>query len=70
MNKIVKGCITGALIIGAFELGGNFGKGYMLGCMARSQYSANEAIQALEDNKHPTARYVRSVAVYFKDKGR
>lgn len=24
----------------------------------------------LEDNKHPTARYVHSVAVYFKDKGR
>lgn len=68
MNKIVKGCITGALIIGAFELGGKFGTGHTLGLMARSQLSVEEILQELKKSNKLSAWFVRDVAEFIEKK--
>ncbi|WP_322180316.1 hypothetical protein [Neglectibacter caecimuris] len=68
MNKIIKGCITGALIIGAFELGGKFGTGHALGCMAKSQLSAKEILQDLKKSNKLSAWFVCDVAEFIEKK--
>lgn len=66
MNKIVKGCIIGALSFGAFEFAGQFGKGYMLGYLAKTNLSADEVIEILSAYKHPTAWLISDVAKFTK----
>lgn len=66
MNKIVKGCIIGVLSFGALEFAGQFGKGYMLGYLAKNNLSADEAIEILSSYKNPTAWFISDVAKFIK----
>ena len=68
MNKIVKGCIIGVLSFGVFEFAGQFGKGYMLGYLAKNNLSADEAIEILSTYKKPTAWIISDVAKFIKKK--
>lgn len=66
MNKIVKGCIIGVLSLGVFEFAGQFGKGYMLGYLAKTNLSADEAIEILSAYKNPKAWLISDVAKFIK----
>lgn len=68
MNKIIRGCITGALIIGAFELGGKFGTGHTLGLMAKSQLSVEKILQEIKKSNKLSAWFVCDVADFFEKK--
>lgn len=67
MNKIIKGCIMGALSIGAFEFGFQLGKSYMLGILAKYNLSANELIEILSSYDRPISRFIVDVAKYFEN---
>lgn len=48
MNKIVKKCIVGGVIYVMCDISFRFGKGYMLGTMAKLDVTGSQGLNALD----------------------
>lgn len=67
MNKIIKGCVIGAVLYGVTEFGFEFGKSHMLGTLAKYDCSPNEAISLLEADKRRKLKFIANVAKIVKE---
>ena len=67
MNKIVKKCIVGSVIYVMCDISFHFGKGYMLGTMAKLDVTGSQCLNALSDDKRWRAKFIKKVAETFAD---
>ena len=70
MNKLVKNVFVGVAFYGVAELNYLYGKGTMVGLLAKYDIGARDAIDALEQDKRITARIIGRIAkLHMIEKG-
>lgn len=67
MNNIIKKCIIGGVIYVMCDISFQFGKGYMLGPMAKQNVTGSHALNVLSDDKRWRAKFIKKVAETFAD---
>lgn len=67
MNNIIKNCIIGGVIYVMCDISFQFGKGYMLGPMAKLDVTGSQALNVLSDDKRWRAKFIKKVAETFAD---
>lgn len=67
MNNIIKKCIIGGVIYVMCDISFQFGKGYMLGPMAKQNVTGSQALNVLSDDKRWRAKFIKKVAETFAD---
>jgi len=67
MNKIVKKCIVGGVIYVMCDMSFHFGKGFMLGNIAKLDVTGAQALNALSDDKRLRVKFIKKVAETFAD---
>ena len=67
MNNIIKKCIIGGVIYVMCDISFQFGKGYMLGPIAKLDVTGSQVLNVLSDDKRWRAKFIKKVAETFAD---
>lgn len=62
MNKLIKTCIVGGIVYAMCDTAYQFGKGHVLGVLAKMNMPASQCIDAISDDKRPRVKFVKMVA--------
>ena len=68
MNKLIKMCIAGGIVYVMCDVSYQFGKGRILGILAKTNVSASQCIDIISDDKCLRVKLVKMIAKITEEK--